>query len=75
MRGSWGLEEDGWSGGVFVGCVLYDIMVVVSDYSVWIFLDNFRLLSAVSLGLNWRGGMSLQKKTENTNIFSNDKNF
>ena len=34
MKGLWGLGEDGQSRDILIGGVLYDMMVVVSDYSV-----------------------------------------
>ena len=54
MEGSWGLGADGWSGDMFVESVLDNMMVVVSDYYACWFLDDCRLLLAVSCGLNWR---------------------
>ena len=52
MKGPWGLGADVRYGNVFVGGVLDDVMVVVSDYSVCWFLGDCRLLSAASRGLN-----------------------
>ena len=73
MKVLWGLGADVWYGDVLVGGVLYDIMVVVSDYSVWRFLGYLRLMSEVSRGLNCRDDMVLLKKLENTDILSMTK--
>ena len=61
---------DGWSGDVFVGYVLYYIIVLVSEYYVWKFLGDLRLLLAVYLGLNWKGDMGSPVKNQKTLIFS-----
>ena len=73
IKGSRGLRADGWSGDVFIGGVLYDMMVVVNDYSLCWFLGDCHLLSAVSRGLNWRGDMGSPKKFKKYQYFSNDK--
>ena len=59
---------DGWSGDVFVGYVLYYIIVLVSEYYVWKFLGDLRLLLAVYLGLNWKGDMGSPVKNQKTLI-------
>ena len=44
---------DGRYRDVFIVGYLDDMMVAVSHYSVWEFLDSCRLLSSVSSGLIW----------------------
>ena len=69
MKVPWGLGADGQSGVVLVGCVLDDMTVIVSDYSVCWFLVYFRFLSAISCGLNWRGDMGSPKKIRKHRYF------
>ena len=73
MEGLWGLGEDGRSRDVYIEGVLEVMMVVVSDYSVCCFWGDCCVLSTESRGFNWRGDMGSPKKSENTDIFSNDK--
>ena len=73
MKGSCGLGADVNSGDVFVGGVLYYMMVVVSDYPVCRFLVYFRLLLEVSRGLNWRSDMGSSENPENNDIVINEK--
>ena len=73
MKGSRELGANGWSVDVHTEGVLYDMMAVVSDYSGCWFLGDCCFMSAVFRGLHWKGDMGSLKKSENTDIFSNDK--